>query len=50
MALPEAFGERGLAFALCYVIMQVGRSAFVLLTLPSSSPLAANTGVFSGGG
>ncbi|GBR08403.1 low temperature requirement protein A [Gluconobacter frateurii] len=41
-ALPEAFGERGLAFALCYVVMQVGRSAFVVSRLPFTHPLAAN--------
>lgn len=31
MALPEAFGERGLVFALAYVAMQVGRTVFVWL-------------------
>lgn len=41
-ALPEAFGERGFAFALCYVVMQVGRSAFVVSRLPGTHPLAAN--------
>jgi low temperature requirement protein LtrA len=29
MALPEAFGERGLIFALCVVAMQAGRTFFV---------------------
>lgn len=29
MALPQAFHERGLVFALAYVAMQVGRTAFV---------------------
>ncbi len=29
MALPEAFGERGLVFALAYAGMQVGRTLFV---------------------
>jgi low temperature requirement protein LtrA len=29
MALPEAFGDRGLVFALAYVAMQVGRTTFV---------------------
>jgi low temperature requirement protein LtrA len=28
MSLPEAFGERGLAFALAFVAMQLGRSLF----------------------
>jgi low temperature requirement protein LtrA len=31
MALPEAFGDRGLVFALAYVGMQVGRTVFVWL-------------------
>lgn len=30
MAVPQAFGERGLVFALCFVAMQLGRSLFVL--------------------
>jgi low temperature requirement protein LtrA len=29
MALPDAFGDRGLVFALAYVAMQVGRTVFV---------------------
>jgi low temperature requirement protein LtrA len=29
MALPEAFGDRGLVFALAYIAMQVGRTLFV---------------------
>ncbi|AOX20332.1 low temperature requirement protein A [Kozakia baliensis] len=41
-ATPEAFGARGLAFALCYCAMQVGRSAFIVLSLPPSHPLSAN--------
>ncbi|MBB3883427.1 low temperature requirement protein A [Acetobacter oeni] len=41
-AVPEAWGERGLAFALCYVGMQAGRSAFIVWQLPSSHPLAPN--------
>ncbi|HTW27301.1 MAG TPA: low temperature requirement protein A [Acetobacteraceae bacterium] len=32
-SLPEAFGERGLAFAGAYVFMQVGRSLFMLWAL-----------------
>lgn len=30
MAVPQAFGDRGLVFALCFVAMQLGRSLFVL--------------------
>jgi low temperature requirement protein LtrA len=33
VATPEAFGERGLMFALAYVAMQVGRAAFAFVTL-----------------
>lgn len=32
-SIPEAFGERGLAFALAYAGMQVGRSVFTLWVL-----------------
>jgi low temperature requirement protein LtrA len=32
-SLPEAFGERGMQFALAYVTMQVGRSLFMLYAL-----------------
>lgn len=41
-ALPEAFGERGLIFALCYVAIQVGRTAFIVLQLGRDHALAAN--------
>lgn len=41
-AAPEAFGPRGLAFALCYTVMQVGRSAFIVCSLPARHPLAPN--------
>lgn len=37
-AIPEAFGTRGLVFALCYASMQVGRSAFMLWALAGRSP------------
>ena len=37
VALPEAFGERGLMFALAYVAIQVGRAAFAFLALRKSS-------------
>ncbi len=29
IAIPEAFGERGLLFAVAYVAIQVGRHAFL---------------------
>src|SRR6185437_14924717 len=32
-SIPQAFGSRGLAFALAYVFMQIGRSLFMLWTL-----------------
>lgn len=35
-SIPKAFETRGLAFALAYVAMQVGRNAFFLATLPRS--------------
>jgi low temperature requirement protein LtrA len=39
VAIPQAFGERGLMFALAYVTIQVGRTAFVVLALDNSSTL-----------
>jgi low temperature requirement protein LtrA len=36
VAIPEAFGERGLMFALAYVAIQVGRAAFAFVTLRGS--------------
>lgn len=30
-SIPQAFGERGLVFALCYAAMQCGRTAFTVL-------------------
>jgi low temperature requirement protein LtrA len=41
IALPEAFGSRGLLFAGAYVFMQVGRTLFMLWALGSAAP--ANT-------
>jgi len=41
-ALDDAFGDRALVFAGAYVAMQVGRTAFILLSLGSNHPLAAN--------
>lgn len=40
VAIPEAFGERGLMFALAYVAIQVGRTAFAVLVLNKQHPLA----------
>ena len=40
-ALPEAFGERGLLFAGCYALMQVGRALYIRVSL-RGEPLAAN--------
>jgi low temperature requirement protein LtrA len=40
VAIPEAFGERGLTFAIAYVAIQVGRTAFAVLALGASHPLS----------
>src|SRR5215212_7942882 len=44
VAIPEAFGERGLMFALAYVVIQVGRTAFTFIafrkSLGASHPLS----------
>jgi low temperature requirement protein LtrA len=37
VAIPEAFGERGLMFALAFVAIQVGRTAFAVLALYGAS-------------
>ncbi len=37
-SIPKAFESRGLAFALAFVIMQVGRSVFTYLSIPKSEP------------
>ena len=42
VAIPEAFGEGGLMFALAYATIQVGRTAFVVLALERSSALGRN--------
>src|SRR5918992_3478210 len=46
VAIPDAFGERGLMFALAYVAIQVGRTAFVVIALDKSlarsDPLSRN--------
>ena len=41
-SIPQAFGDRGLVFAGAYATMQVGRTAFIALQLPSGHPLAPN--------
>ncbi len=40
--IPLAFSDRGLMFASAYVAMQVGRTAFIALQLPTGHPLAPN--------
>jgi len=40
--IPAAFAEAGLAFALCYAAIQVGRTAFVLVNLPRGHALLPN--------
>src|ERR687890_776393 len=46
VAIPEAFGEGGLMFALAYVAIQVGRTVFVVIALNKSlgrsDPLSRN--------
>lgn len=41
-AIPEAFGDRGLVFALCYVVTQVGRSSSILFMLGKKHHLTKN--------
>lgn len=38
VSIPEAFDERGLTFAVAYVVMQVGRTLVFLWTLRGSPP------------
>ncbi|HEY4069351.1 MAG TPA: low temperature requirement protein A [Burkholderiaceae bacterium] len=40
--IPAAFAEAGLAFALCYATIQVGRTLFVLANLPRGHALVPN--------
>ena len=40
VAIPEAFGERGLMFALAYVAIQLVRTVFAVLALEASHPLS----------
>ena len=42
-AIPEAFGERGLMFALAYVAVQAGRTAFSALALDASHPRSGDS-------
>jgi len=37
-SIPDAFGERGLGFAIAYVAMQIGRSAFMVWSIPATQP------------
>jgi low temperature requirement protein LtrA len=39
ISIPRAFGDRGLWFALAYAAMQVGRTLFLLLSIPRSRTL-----------
>lgn len=41
-AVPEAFGDRGLAFALCHATPQVGRTGFIVWELGRGHALGAN--------
>ena len=41
-ALPRAFADRGLIFAVCYTAMQVGRSLYVLMLLGRDGALSRN--------
>lgn len=40
--LPEAFGERGMIFAICYVSIQLGRTLYALAMVGKSHALTAN--------
>lgn len=40
--IPGAFEERGWVFALAYVVIQVGRTAYIVVELGSNHPLSAN--------
>src|SRR5215207_1039862 len=42
VAIPEAFGEWGLMFALAYVAIQLGRTVFAVLALGASHPLSGS--------
>ena len=38
ISLPQAFGPRGLLFAICYLAIQLGRHVFMLLALAGHAP------------
>ncbi|MFD1715766.1 low temperature requirement protein A [Amnibacterium flavum] len=40
-AIPEAFGDKALVFAGCYVIIELGRSVFAIVALRRDSPTNA---------
>ena len=50
VALPEAFGERGLLFAVAFVAMQVGRTAFAIVGTRDYPGCTATFSVFWRGG
>ncbi len=41
-AIPDAFGDRGLIFALCYIVTQIGRSGIILFMLGKKHHLTKN--------
>jgi low temperature requirement protein LtrA len=41
-AIPEAYAEHGLVLAICYVVIQVGRTLFVLIHLGRAHVLTPN--------
>lgn len=41
-SIPAAYGGRGLVFALAFASLQIGRTAFILWTLPRGHALASN--------
>ena len=41
-AIPDAYGDRGLIFALAYVGIQAGRTAFVVVLLGRDHAMAPN--------
>lgn len=41
-AIPDAFGDRGFIFALCYVVTQIGRSGIILFMLGKKHHLTKN--------
>ena len=41
-AIPDAFGSRGLIFAICYVVIQLGRTGAILIMLGKKHELTPN--------